>query len=81
MAVKTVTIDLEAYRLLLADKREGESFSMVIKRRLRPIRTAEALLKNLEKLALSEDALDRIDELIRARAGHVAHSPPVDLED
>ncbi|MFP4055584.1 MAG: antitoxin VapB family protein [Candidatus Brocadiia bacterium] len=78
MAVKTITIDLEAYRLLAADKRAGESFSKVIKRRFRPVRTARALLADLDRLALAEDTLDRVDELIRARAEHVADSPILD---
>ena len=81
MAVKTVTIDIEAYRLLAADKRDGESFSKVIKRRFRPVRTARALLADLDRLALAKDTLDRVDELIRARAEHTAESPVVDLGD
>lgn len=79
MAVKTITIDMEAYRLLAADKRDDESFSKVIKRRFRPVRTARALLADLDKLALAEDTLDRVDDLIRARAEHLADSPIVDL--
>ncbi len=79
MAVKTITIDMEAYRLLAADKRDDESFSKVIKRRFRPVRTARALLADLDKLTLAEDTLDRVDDLIRARAHHLADSPIVDL--
>jgi len=79
VAVKTITIDLEAYRLLAADKRESESFSKVIKRRLRPVRTARALLADLDRLVLAEDTLDHVDEVIRARADHMADSPIVDL--
>ena len=67
MAVKTITIDLEAYRLLAADKREGESFSRVIKRRFQPVRTARALVSRLDKVALAEETLDQIDALIEAR--------------
>ena len=79
MAVKTITIDLEAYRLLAADKRESESFSKVIKRRLRPVRTARALLADLDRLVLAEDTLDHVDEVVRARTDHMADSPIVDL--
>ena len=79
MAVKTITIDLEAYRLLAAEKREGESFSKVIKRRLRPERTARALLDDLDRLALAEETLDRVEERVRCRDDDVAASPIVDL--
>ena len=79
MAVKTITIDLEAYRLLAAGKRPGESFSKVIKRRLRPVRTARALLADLDRLALADDTLDHVEDLLRARADHPAASPVLDL--
>lgn len=79
MAVKTITIDLEAYSLLAADKREGESFSKVIKRRLQPVRTARALLADLDKLSLSEDTLDHVEDLIRARGESMTDSPIIDL--
>ncbi|MFC1706429.1 antitoxin VapB family protein [Planctomycetota bacterium] len=79
MAVKTITIDMEAYSLLAADKREGESFSKVIKRRLRPLCTAAALLAKLDQLRLSEDTLDRLDHLVEARRDSVAESPIIDL--
>ncbi len=81
MAVKTITIDLSAYRLLAAEKREGESFSMVVKRRLRPERTARALLGRLPRLALAEDALDEVSKLVAARAEHPAESPVLDMGD
>jgi len=81
MAVKTITVDLDAYRLLAADKAEGESFSMVIKRRFRPERTARALLNHLDMLSLAEETLDRIDALIASRADHLAESTALDLED
>jgi len=78
MAVKTITIDMEAYNLLTAQKRPGESFSRLVKRRLRPSRTAATLLDRLSKVALSEDALDRVDEVIKSRAASPAESPVID---
>jgi predicted CopG family antitoxin len=75
MAVKTITVDLEAYRLLAADKRADESFSKVIKRRFVPVRTARALADKLDTLVLAEDTLDRVEELLRARVQHMACSP------
>ena len=81
MAVKTITVDMDAYRLLAAEKREGESFSMVIKRRLGPERTARALLRRLPKLALAQDTLDEVSRLVEARAEHPAESPVLDMGD
>ncbi|MCX7014232.1 MAG: antitoxin VapB family protein [Candidatus Sumerlaeota bacterium] len=78
MAVKTITIDMEAYELLAREKRPNESFSKVIKRRLRPECTASELLRHLSELALDEDALDRVEEVVRGRAQWPAASPALD---
>jgi len=78
MAVKTITIDMEAYELLAAQKRGSESFSRVIKRRLRPARTAAALLERLPELALAEETLDLVDGLVAARRGSPVSSPVLD---
>ena len=78
MPVKTITIDMEAYDILAAEKRGNESFSKVIKRRLRPSHTASALLAELPKLTLSATTLDRTEELVRARADFPAASPRLD---
>jgi len=80
MGVKTITIDLEAYKLLAREKRKGESFSMVIKRRVRPERTARVLREKLPKLALAEDTLDALEDIVRHRSERLADSPALDPE-
>jgi predicted CopG family antitoxin len=67
VAVKTITIDMDAYRILDAEKREKESFSRVIKRILGNRCTADNLLRHLDDVALSDDALDRVEEMVRLR--------------
>jgi len=80
MAVKTITIDMEAYERLAREKRPGESFSQVIRRLLGARKmTARNLLESLDRFALSERTLDRIDEVVRARETDLAHPP--DLGD
>ena len=78
MAVKTITIDMEAYDLLASQKRGNESFSRVIKRRLRPENTASALLRRLDDVLLDEDTLDRLEDLVAARADSLIASQPLD---
>ena len=78
MAVKTITIDMEAYEMLARERRANESFSEVIKRRLRSEATASNLLKHLHELALDEDTLDRLDEIVRDRARWPAASEALD---
>lgn len=81
MAVKTITIDLEAYQLLAAEKRPAESFSMVIKRRLKPIPSAKTLLEDLPKLMLANDTLDRVEEVVENRPRSIAESPILEVDD
>jgi predicted CopG family antitoxin len=80
MAVKTITIDMDAYELLAAEKRGNESFSKVIKRRLGPARTARNLLDALPGCLLADDTLDRIEEAVRRRSDSPADSPIIDSE-
>ncbi len=67
MAVKTITIDMDAYELLDSEKREGESFSRVIKRKLRHAPTAEDVLLGIDRFVLEEETLDRLESIVRAR--------------
>ena len=69
MTGKSIKIDMEAYNLLVAEKKGKESFSLVINRKFRPAHTADNLLRNLEKVVLSDSTLDRIEEIIIARRG------------
>jgi predicted CopG family antitoxin len=71
MAVKTITIDLEAYERLAKLKRPGQSFSQVIKEAV-PTRSATAaeVIELARKARVSSDFLDRMDEIIAERRKH-----------
>lgn len=75
MAVKTITIDLEAYETLSRFKRKGQSFSEVIKERFGTRRTARDLLAALEKVKLSDETLDNIERQVKLRRRDVAKAP------
>jgi predicted CopG family antitoxin len=68
MAVKTITIDMEAYSLLAGKKSRGESFSQVIKRLVRRHGgSAASLRENLRDICLDPDALDSVEKVVRSR--------------
>jgi predicted CopG family antitoxin len=67
MAVKTITIDLEAYGLLSRHKDAGQSFSQVIKAHFGRQPTAATLRKVLGTLRVSDEALDAMESQVRAR--------------
>ena len=75
MAVKTITIDLEAYSLLASRKREGQSFSAVIKENLKGKATAKDLLHVLSSLKIQDDTLDRLDDQVARRRKNPAKAP------
>ncbi len=80
MAVKTITIDMAAYKLLSAEKRGNESFSKVIKRRLRPVRTARSLLNAAPNLGVADETLKHLEEVVRSREDSLASSSVLDSE-
>lgn len=67
MAVKTITIDLEAYDLLARHKAAGQSFSQVIKAHFGRQPTAGAFRSTLRDVRLSPQTLEAADRLVRAR--------------
>jgi predicted CopG family antitoxin len=75
MAVKTITIDLEAYDALARRKRPGQSFSDVIKERFTTGGTGGDLLEAARHFALDEDTLDRVEEEVRRRRRSRARVP------
>ena len=72
MAVKTITIDLEAYEILARHKGPGQSFSKVIKERLGKQMTGRDLRAVVARVRVTEDTLDAIDAQLRARRRHPA---------
>ncbi len=77
MAVKTITIDMDAYRALKRHKGEGQSFSDVIKEHLGSRSTGATLLGALADADLTEGTLDAIDEIVASRAESPASVEPL----
>lgn len=76
VAVKTITIDMEAYERLASLKRDGMSFSQVIKAHLPPAgSTALNLLEALDGLDVSDATIDAIEEIVRARGSDPVTEP------
>lgn len=67
MAVKTITIDLEAYDMLARCKKPGQSFSQVIKERIGAHKTGRDLWRALPDAALTEGTLSLIEDQVRNR--------------
>ncbi|MGE0825303.1 MAG: antitoxin VapB family protein [Candidatus Binatia bacterium] len=75
MALKTITIDTEAYELLAREKRPGQSFSTVIKEHFGKRKTAATLLRALPSLALEEETFNHVEEQIKERRRSSARAP------
>ena len=76
MAVKTITIDLEAYALLARQKQAGQSFSQVIKAHFGPQPTARRFRELLRTTRLSDTTLEGVDRQVRARRREPARAVP-----
>jgi len=68
MAVKTITIDMEAYETLSRHKRPGQSFSDVIKEQLGPVKTGANLLRAVKQIRISDNTLDAMEKVVRDRS-------------
>jgi predicted CopG family antitoxin len=75
MAVKTITIDLEAYDALARLKKPGQSFSQVIKTHFGPRKTAGSFRRALREAALSTSTIDAVDAVVKARRASAARIP------
>ena len=67
MAVKTITIDLDAYDALARLKHPGQSFSQVIKAHLGGRRTVGAFRRALDRVHVSDRTLDGLAAVVAAR--------------
>ena len=67
MAVKTITIDVEAYELLSRRKRPGQSFTQVIKAHFGTRPTVADFRRAIGSVKLSGGTLDAVDRQIRNR--------------
>jgi predicted CopG family antitoxin len=72
--VKTITIDMEAYSVLAAHKRAGQSFSQVIKAHFGPRPTAGRFREMVQSVRTSADALDQMERQVRQRGRHPARA-------
>jgi predicted CopG family antitoxin len=74
MAVKTITIDMEAYDLLARHKAAGQSFSQVIKAHFGRQPTAAGFREIIRAVRVSPDALDAMDAQVRRRTSEPARA-------
>jgi predicted CopG family antitoxin len=74
MAVKTITIDMEAYSLLARCKEGGQSFSQVIKQHFGPQPTAGRFATLVRSIHVSEVAIDAIDRQVTNRRKDLARA-------
>lgn len=74
MAVKTITIDIQAYEALSRHKKPGQSFSQVIREHFGTIRRGRDLRRALERVEISSEVLDAIERQVTARGDSPARA-------
>jgi predicted CopG family antitoxin len=75
MAVKTITIDMEAYEALARQKRPGQSFSQVIKEQFGPRKSVAAFRRTLRTATITEHTIGAIEGVARSRRKSRARIP------
>lgn len=71
----TITIDVEAYEVLSRLKREGQSFSRLIKENLRPRHPPSSLLRAMKEHPLADETLDEIERQVQRWREDSASAP------
>ena len=67
MAVKTITIDMQAYEILSRHKKEGQSFSEVIKEHFGPQPIVGRVRDRMRSIRFSDEFLDAVDKIVKDR--------------
>ena len=74
MAVKTITIDTEAYEALARHKMPGQSFSQVIKQHFGRLRTGRDLKAALDRMEVAEETLEALERIVDGRQSSPARA-------
>ncbi len=74
MAVKTITIDLEAYEALRRHKRTGQSFTQVIKEHFGGRKTGRSLAGAVAMISLDESTVEAVEAAVRSRRSDAARA-------